>query len=176
MASGGITSFGQNTQSELTRAKITACGRSRYMTGYIYLGSCTPQTPIGSLTANTFWTVPSFGSDDMFTNFFSDRLIWTFDYLFKPRNNFSAYRNANWISLCTHASPSLIYFELRRTFGTWRRGIRAPKNAFLQFVGKNSLRAKFPIRAKLLDDRKIEQHFASFCIFPFKKKIRRNLM
>ena len=111
-------------------------------------------------TANTFWTAPSFGSEDMFTNFFSDRLIWTFDYLFKPRNNFSAYSNANWISLCTHASPSLIYYELRTTFGTWRRGIRAPKNAFLQFVGKNSLRAKFPIRAKLLDDRKIEQHFA----------------
>ena len=46
----------------------------------------------------------------------------------------------------------------------------------MQFVGKNSLRVKFPIRAKLLDDRKIEQHFASFCIFPFKKKSRRNLM
>ena len=34
--SGGITSFGQNTQSELIRAEITACGRSRYMTGYTW--------------------------------------------------------------------------------------------------------------------------------------------
>ena len=81
------------------------------------LGSCTPRAnsrymTIGSPTANTFWTAPSFGSDDMFTNFFSDRLIWTFDYLFKPRNNFSAYSNANSISLCTHASPSLISYHL----------------------------------------------------------------
>ena len=40
-------------------------------------------------------------------------------------------------------------------FSVW-----TPKYDFLQFVGKNSLRAKFPIRAKLLDDRNMELHFA----------------
>ena len=33
-------------------------------------------------------------------------------------------------------------------------------DAFWQFIEKNNLRAKFPIRAKLLDDRKMELHFA----------------
>ena len=41
-------------------------------------------------------------------------------------------------------------------FSVW-----TPKYVFLQFVGENSLRAKFPIRAKLFfDDRKMELHFA----------------
>ena len=34
-------------------------------------------------------------------------------------------------------------------FSVW-----TPKYAFLQFVGENSLRADFPIQAKLLDERR----------------------
>jgi len=39
----------------------------------------------------------------------------------------------------------------------------------LQFVGKNNLQVKFPIRAKPLDDRKMELHFAFSQFFEEKK-------
>ena len=52
--------------------------------------------------------------------------------------------------------PKMYTCDLQNPFfSVW-----TPKYVFLQFVGENSLRAKFPIRAKLLDDRKMELHFA----------------
>ena len=59
-------------------AKISSC-----IYDWIYLGSCTPQSPIGSPTANTFK-----GRSQL--------------------SDLSADSIPNWISLCTHASPGLI--------------------------------------------------------------------